>query len=85
MKGGLGNGTSSNANDVPSRLDVLPPEAHGLAHQAAGPVALHRVADALAGSKAESAMGKLVGKQDQDDEAVFVASSLATDLLEAVF
>ena len=67
MKGGVDNGFAGDKNKIPARFDVIQAESHRLAHQASGPIAFHRIADASAGRKSKPAMRQIVGKDDQDD------------------
>jgi len=54
-----------------------------LPHQPSCTIALDGIADAFAGSETETALGKVVGQDHQDQQTVFVAATLSADLLKA--
>ncbi len=85
MKCGIDNGLAGDEHQVPARFNIIQAKPHRFAHQTTGPIAFHRIADALAGRKSKSAIRQIVGEGDQDDQTMLVASSLATDLLKAIF
>jgi len=85
LEGGGDDGASGDAYDVPSGKNIIELQPDGLPHQPSRPVALDRIADASAGGEAETTVGKIVGKHYQDHQPVFVAASLAANLLKAIF
>jgi len=85
VKGGVDNGLAGDEDGIPPWLDISQAKSHRLAHQSPGPVALHCIANASAGRKPKATVRQIVGEGDQDDQAMLIASPLATNLLEAVF
>ena len=85
LEGGIGDRASGDAHDIPAREDVIPTKPHGLTHEPTHPVAFDGIADAFAGGKAEAAIGKTVGQDNQDNQTVLDTASLASYLLKAAF
>jgi len=85
LKGGVGNGPSGDAHDIPARDNVIPAQPHRLPHQPPHSIAFDGVADALAGCESESAVKEAVWQDNQDDQGMLGAASLASDLLKTFF
>ena len=67
LKCGSSDGTSSDAHDILARNNIFPSQPNSFAHQSSHSIALDGVADAFAGGETKAAIGKIVGKDDQDD------------------